>query len=431
MAWVPSGQFDDLERRSEAALPSQAAILDQSRYSRRGIAMASAFVAAIVALAAGGQGLAPIFGLAVLCAMSPSRLQAMLADALKAPVTLSLFVLFLAWITYSASWSRQTNPKTAIAMLCYLPLLAAFVWCCKGDTAADRKLIVRAGVAFIILISAWCVFEGATGFPYLLASRPEGAQGLYEAKKSLSVTDAGLAVMIWPVIAALDKQKGKAQLLVALPILAAAITARLTGTSSIIIALLFAIFCYLAARAYPRATMIIGGLTISSALLAAPRVANWLHFLPAPVEQLLPASYYHRVEIWKNTAALIAQKPWVGWGMDASKTFKEAHDYGPLGVHSLIPWHPHNAALHIWLETGLVGAGLLSVLVLALTLSIVRGLSHDRKAMAGAVATIGAFCVFACVSFGVWQAWFLSTAFASAGLIAALSSERNGDTNAG
>ena len=81
MAWVPSGQFDDVARRPEAAVPAQAALLDQSRYSRRGIAVASAFVAAIVALAAGGQGLAPIFALATLCAMSPSRLQAMLADA--------------------------------------------------------------------------------------------------------------------------------------------------------------------------------------------------------------------------------------------------------------------------------------------------------------------------------------------------------------
>jgi O-antigen ligase len=431
MAWVPSGQFHDVARPPEAVAPAKAALLDQSRYSRRGIAVASAFVAAIIALAAGGQGLAPIFALATLCAMSPSRLNAMLADALKAPVTLALFVLFLAWITYSASWSRQTNPKTAIAILCYLPLLAAFVWCCKGDTEADRKLIVRSGIAFIILLSLWCVFEGASGFPFLRIGRPEGWLGDYQAKKSLSVTDAGLAVLIWPVIAAVDKRKGLQRLLVALPILAAAITARLTGTSAIIVAVLFAILCYVAARAYPRTTMLIGGLTISSALLAAPRIANWLHFLPPQIEQLLPASYYHRVEIWKNTAALIAQKPWFGWGMDASKTFKEAHDFGPLGVQSLIPWHPHNAALHIWLETGLVGAGLLSALVLALTLSIVRGLSHDRKAMAGAVATIGAFCVFACVSFGVWQAWFLSTAFASAGLIAALLSARNGDANAG
>jgi|GEM_PF-3212418 len=430
MAWAPSGDLDDLDERQETRFPSQAAALNQSRYTRRGIAVASAFVAAIIAAAAGGQGLAPVFALGALCAMSPRRLHAMLDDALKAPVTLSLFVLLIAWITYSATWSRQTNPKTAIAMIAYLPLLATFVWCCKGDTEADRKLIVRAGTAFIFLLSAWCVFEGSTGFQYLLIGRPEGWLGAYQAKKSLSITDAGLAVMIWPVIAAIDKQKGKSQLLVIVPILAAAITARLTGTSSIVLAVLFGVLCYLAARAYPRTTMTLAGLTISSALLAAPQISNWLHLIPQSVQQLLPASYYHRVEIWKNTAALIAQKPWTGWGMDASKTFREAHDYGPLGVQSLIPWHPHNAALHIWLETGLVGAGLISALVLALTLSIVRGLRHDRRAMAGAVATLGAFSVFACLSFGVWQAWFLSTAFAGAGLITALSTGRNGDTNA-
>ncbi len=430
MAWAPSGDVEDLERRQETRFQGRAVVLDQSRYSRRGIAVASAFVAATIAAAAGGQALAPVFAVGALAAMSPRRLQAMLSDALKAPVTLSLFVLLLAWIAYSASWSRQTNPKTAIAIICYLPLLAAFVWCCRGDTDADRKLILRAGTAFIFLLGFWCVFEGAMGFPFLLGGRPEGPLGLYQAKKSLSVTDAGLAVMIWPVIAAVDKKGGKFQLLAMAPVLAVAVAARLTGTSSIIIGVLFGGICYLAARAYPRASILFGGMIISSALLAAPRIAGWLHLLPAPAEQLLPASYYHRIEIWKNTAALIAQKPWFGWGMDASKTFRQAHDYGPLGVHSLIPWHPHNAALHIWLETGLVGAGLISALVLALTLSIVRGLGHDRRAIAGTVASVGAFCVFACVSFGIWQAWFLSTGFAAVGLITALSAKRDGDTNA-
>jgi amino acid permease len=80
----------------------------------------------------------------------------------------------------------------------------------------------------------------------------------------------------------------------------------------------------------------------------------------------------------------------------------------------------------LWLETGLVGVGLLVAAVLALTLSLFRTLGHDRLAAAGAVGAIGAFCVFAGVSFGVWQAWFLSLGFAAAGLVTALKA-REGD----
>jgi O-antigen ligase len=156
-----------------------------------------------------------------------------------------------------------------------------------------------------------------------------------------------------------------------------------------------------------------------------------LKYIPNSLREMLPPSYRMRLEIWHNAAGLIEQKPWFGWGLDSSKTFTQTYNYTGIGPAAIIPWHPHNVALHIWLESGLVGAALMSAVVLALTLSLVRGLSHDRKATAGAVGAIGAFCVFAGVSFGVWQAWFLSCGFAAAGLVAALAKKREGGRNAG
>lgn len=387
--------------------------------------MAVSFVFASIAAAAGGQGLAPIFACGAVAAISPSRLKAALSDALSAPVTFSLFILFLAWIAASTSWSPQTNSKTAIAILLYLPFFAFFAWCCRGETHADRALIRRAGVAFVFLLSFLCLFEALAGFPFLTESRSRDAHGIFEAKKSLSITTAALAMMVWPVAATLDKGRSSVQWLIIAPILCIAVTARLTGTSAIILAMLFSAFCFLAARAYPTLSFTIAGMGSSSALLAAPRLVEWLRVIPDSVAQMIPMTYYHRIEIWKNVADLIAQKPWFGWGMDASKTFRQPHDYGPLGVQSLVPWHPHNAGLHIWLELGLVGAGLAAALCLSLALLAARRLASDRIAAAGVIAMIGAFCTFGSISFGIWQAWFLSTAFAGAGLILATAEDRS------
>jgi len=423
MAWDLRGDSTATERPQDSDFNAPG-IVDQARYTRRGIAVAASFILAIIAAAAGGQALAPVFTCGAIAAMSPRRLRALYADALTAPLTLSLFILFLAWIAAATFWSPQTNPKTALAIIIYLPLFAVFVWCCRGDTKADRALIVRAGTAFVFLGSVLSLFEASAGFPFLLETRSQDAHGLFEAKRSLSVTAAGLAMLFWPVTAALDKSRADAHWLIFVPILAITITARLTGTSAVIVAMLFGGFCFLAARAYPTLSALIAGMTISSALLAVPRLADWLRFVPEPVALMIPTTYYHRIEIWKNAADLIAEKPWIGWGMDASKTFRQPHDFGPLGVQSLIPWHPHNAGLHIWLELGFIGAGLAAALTLSLTLLAIRRLASDRVAIAGLVATIGAFCVFATVSFGIWQAWFLSSAFTSMGLIVALASDR-------
>ena len=77
-----------------------------------------------------------------------------------------------------------------------------------------------------------------------------------------------------------------------------------------------------------------------------------------------------RVAIWRFTTERVVERPWLGWGMDASRMWP-----------GVIPLHPHNAALQVWLELGVVGAACAAVAI--------------------AYLTIGA------LSFGVWQEWWL------------------------
>jgi O-antigen ligase len=75
----------------------------------------------------------------------------------------------------------------------------------------------------------------------------------------------------------------------------------------------------------------------------------------------------------------------------------------------ILPLHPHNAALQVWLELGAVGAALAAALAWLLGVAAAR--ATCPAAAAGALAS-GA--VTAMLSFGAWQAWWIA-----AGLLAA------------
>ena len=68
--------------------------------------------------------------------------------------------------------------------------------------------------------------------------------------------------------------------------------------------------------------------------------------------------------------------------------------------------HPHNAALQIWMELGLIGA-VAAALVWA---AVFSGLSRPRPSApaAAACAATTAYLTFGAVSFGVWQEWWLA-----------------------
>lgn len=123
----------------------------------------------------------------------------------------------------------------------------------------------------------------------------------------------------------------------------------------------------------------------------------------------------HRLLIWTYADGLINQRPWSGWGLDAARRLGAVAPDAPvpdcarpgLGRDTvpLLPLHPHNGALQLWLELGAVGAGLLLLLLfrMAVPLSTVS----SRTRMVGSAALAGS-AVPLLVSFGLWQGWWLA-----------------------
>ena len=80
---------------------------------------------------------------------------------------------------------------------------------------------------------------------------------------------------------------------------------------------------------------------------------------------------------------------------------------------NIIPLHPHNAGLQVWLELGLVGALLLA----GLAWVALRGLARlPRIDQTLGLATFSCAFVIASVSYGLWQNQWVATLMMAAAL---------------
>jgi O-antigen ligase len=151
------------------------------------------------------------------------------------------------------------------------------------------------------------------------------------------------------------------------------------------------------AVAVPRAAPVAMAAGLALAVLAAPVVAasDALHGLAERRD--VSVSIFHRAAIWQFAAERIAEKPLLGWGMRSARAIPAAKETVAQNAE-LMPLHPHNGPLHVWLEFGAAGALLTAALLALLAL---RG----RGAPAH-LATLAAGFAVGAVSYGIWQGWW-------------------------
>lgn len=129
-----------------------------------------------------------------------------------------------------------------------------------------------------------------------------------------------------------------------------------------------------------------------------------------------------RGEIWQETVAFVWDKPFFGWGIEASHILPHLPEAAGLTQvqRDLLSWgHTHNAPLQLWLELGAVGAFFAAVAIAGGMRALER---LPQNLLPAASSTFAAAFAVACVSHGAWQAWWwgllalIATAFAASAM---------------
>mgnify|MGYP001203369412 FL=1 len=146
----------------------------------------------------------------------------------------------------------------------------------------------------------------------------------------------------------------------------------------------------------------------------------------------LKSSAMHRVMIYQFGANNVMKKPWLGWGMDASRSIpggsQEIEKFSCKNPNGLIaeislggnlPLHPHNAGLQIWLELGVFGSVFLIVSILLLIKRFKADLISDNGRAVLAATFCCAYIIYS-ISFGLWQSWLMFSMILTGGLVLTL-----------
>lgn len=358
------------------------------------------------------KGSVPLFTLVALVGVSDAVRHRNLALPSR-PVLVAL-AAFLGWGAASALW--ETTPGLAVAKTCQLLALSVAALICTGGvrafTQAERGRVKTALVAGMTIAAAFVAFEhlsnvAAGRWLHVLAGSPIGdlkAMYIYKSGATVCSILAPLAIGA----AALSGRRGLAVALAVAVLAMTLLTGSLTGMVALAAAGTVAVLGLVARRA--------ALLAVIAAMLTGFAVAPLARILPDTAiissHVGLPLSALHRTMIWHFVASRAMEKPVLGWGLDASRALPGGNGQEMLTskdvklLQQVLPLHPHNMFLQVWVELGAVGAVIAGGMLTAL-LAGMRG--AGRWGGTVALPAMAAALVVSAISFGAWQSWWIAT----------------------
>jgi len=327
----------------------------------------------------------------------------------RSPV-LVLGLMLAGWGAITALWAPELGRAALLALT-----LAAMMLLAHGAAGAAQGARLMQWIGFGLVFGLAAAFADWQSGNALRAA----VRGLKEVPASLVFglkPAASLMALLlpmafalpWPWVARAALLVLGAGVLIALP----GETARLATIAGLAAALL--------SLAAPRLVPKLVGVGVAVFILLMPLLVA---FIPQIPSASLPPSAVHRLVIWDFAAARIAEKPVAGWGLEASRAMPggraqpDAATLDRLNINSpaqraflasphveVMPLHPHNGALQLWLELGGIGALIGAALMLALGFAAARS-----AAPAVGAGMLASAAVTGMLSFGLWQAWWVAS----------------------
>jgi O-antigen ligase len=319
-------------------------------------------------------------------------------------------LILVAWAAITSLWAPDSGRAAMLALT-----LAAMMLLAHGAASAAQGARLMPWIGFGLVLGLAAAFaDWQSGNALRAAVRglkevPEALMfGLKPAASLMALLLPMGFALPWPWLARAALLLVGAGVLISLP----GETARLATIAGLAAALL--------SLAAPRLVPRLIGAMLGLAILVMPLLVG---FIPKMPTANLPLSAVHRLVIWDFTVARVAEKPLTGWGLEASRAMpggRAQPDTATLDRLNItnpaqraflanphvevMPLHPHNGALQLWLELGGIGALLGAVLMLAL------GFAASRSAVpAVGAGMLASAAVTGMLSFGLWQAWWVAS----------------------
>jgi exopolysaccharide production protein ExoQ len=339
-------------------------------------------------------------------------------EELPYPLVVTLFLIPL-WAIVTTLWAKYPIVSLIMSLKILVLVLLGIFWCrlCLSLPQSTRQSLIRALLGglflglFFLLIEYW---SGQAWRYYL--NKPSA--------KAYAQGSLLISLVVWPAI------------LWALR-LPYTFLWRFSLSGFLLIIVFWTLFQIDCDTSYIGLFM---GLCAFVGTLLFPRLSSWgmrlfvplfivafpfislyafkPEYVPAYNSYIHSSAYLDRLYIWNEVATSSLEHPIGGIGMDGTHSHDKAslfRDWTYVDESGkkwenhtpLIAMHPHNAILQLWLELGLPGVILGTLLAYLSLFYIYRtGLSSLEKAVSAGLFT-GTFLVV-WVNLGFWQNWWIS-----------------------
>ena len=337
----------------------------------------------------------------------------------------AILALACLWAAASILWAPDTwlGTRGALKLTGNLLLGAVLFSAARKLDAEGRRWIAPAllfgfgltlALLFVEELFKGPISVGLRGLPY------RGPGGFFWLNASAAI----LILMIWPAALHLWHRHRGAVIIATfgLTALILYLMTYWTGLVSLIAGAIGAFCVYAFGR---RAGIVLAAL-FALGVATAPMLPATVMKPDAVIEKVgeVAPPLMHRLYIWEFASQRIAEHPIRGWGMNASRVIPGGKNVveGKKWSGYVMPLHPHNAALQVWLELGAPGALLFGVFGVLVFLGITRPHIPRVNAAAAAGQVLTALALLSS-SYGLWQSWWLATLWISASLMTVTISE--------
>ena len=326
-----------------------------------------------------------------------------------------LTVAFFAWVSLASLWS--INPTEALKLdlrligvtIAGLLLLNAV----EGQSQETKQHIAKALLVGVVLASILLLIEAIFNAPITKTIKGKDL----DAAMNLSRFNRGasfLGISLW-IVAAIYAKKLPLLWRLIFPVLPLGLLYFAPSESSLL-AVVLATVWYFIFYLCPKVGFKVLPVVMIVSVLAMPFATRFVEPLyDAQSSQSIPFSAKHRFFIWDYVSSQILDNPLKGWGFDSARDYPNngVENYVHVDVNGneralggrIISLHPHNFALQVWLELGLVGAILISVIIWSV-FGYLKSLQLAERIeiQAMLVATF----IVALLGYGIWQnRWFV------------------------